>query len=276
MRDFVPNDDGRRPSAEELRVAACALTPEIQEKVMDVIDNLYRGIGDKDCWCRDIRELEDQPKYKCEACVARQAIDDLMHIAYPVVRSLREDRLNYAEAVYFEEWVKQNTKRPGVNSGLALLEAILSTKETGGVFKTPIPVTVSQRDMDVATAVVQWLGTNCGMGFRLTCEREAERRRCIRSNFDYALARTVDEPTKPSEREHDDVARCIAERYVTTEEYRKKLKADILRAMKLAELGKTMKELAGELYYREPNNVDESGTTNTKQEDGTSVQTPAD
>ena len=75
-------------------------------------------------------------------------------------------RCNPAEAVYLDEWVKRNARKPGINGGYTLLEHILC--ESGNKY----PKEVSPRDMFVAASVIQWLGTNCGKWFMRECEEK--------------------------------------------------------------------------------------------------------
>ena len=72
-----------------------------------------------------------------------------------------------AEEVYASEWARQNAIEPWLNHGQCLLELILSRPgKTWG--------DLTQRDAQVAASVVQWLGTNCGLGFIKECERKIE------------------------------------------------------------------------------------------------------
>ena len=71
------------------------------------------------------------------------------------------------ERIYAAHWKDQNRRRGGINSGAGILEWILSPR--GNTW-----VVVSRRDAAVAASVIQWLGTNVGLGFILTCERKIE------------------------------------------------------------------------------------------------------
>ena len=70
------------------------------------------------------------------------------------------------------EWLKRN-RRGYLSSGATLLELILTPD---GVDKPPA---IDRRDAAVAASVIQWLGTNCGMGFIWTCEKKIDRARDI-------------------------------------------------------------------------------------------------
>jgi hypothetical protein len=175
MNDFVPSDDGRTPSPSELASAEYAIRPELDRQLKAVIHELG-DIADRDCYGS---HREDTEPCDCERCSAYRAIEILNRIRLPVVRSLRPDRLCYAEKVFFDAWVKQNTRMGGINGGYGTLELILVPKDDAR------PAYVSQRDMDVATTVVQWMGTNCGQSFLNTCDREWKNRRVEREDFEH-------------------------------------------------------------------------------------------
>jgi hypothetical protein len=227
VNDLVPSDDGRVPSPEQLSDAMQAIRPELDEQLQAVINELSE-IADRDCY--------HSPSLKsdcdCETCVAKRAIAKIERIQVPVVRSLHPKRLNYAEAVYFEQWVKQNTRMRGVNGGYGTLELILSTQVHGQSNHRIIPAFVSQRDMDVATAVVQWLGTNCGQGFIHEAERETKKRQGERSDFEH-VGRVVNDWSEYREKPiYTRVADRIAELFFPEHpEKKERLVKEIRRAM---------------------------------------------
>lgn len=88
------------------------------------------------------------------------------------------------ERVFAAEWLRENRRlrySTSVGGYFTLLEAILAPDGCA-------PRPISQRDAEVAAAVIQWLGTNCGHAFLNACEdkvsqaheRQAERRRRAR------------------------------------------------------------------------------------------------
>lgn len=79
------------------------------------------------------------------------------------------------ERIYAAAWLRHNRRHPAVNGGYGYLELILAPD------RTHVPP-VSRRDARVAASVIQWLGTNVGMGFIWECERAID-----------ALRRTDDE-----------------------------------------------------------------------------------
>lgn len=137
-----------------------------QRAVQRAIDELQE-IACRDCY-DDGAGGKDDLGCTCERCIASRALEQLHAAIFPVVRSLRPDRLTRAELVYFEVWAKMNDHRAVERS---LLEILLDGE-------------VSQRDMDVASAIVQWLGTNVGRSFVNQCELEATRQNIALTKYD--------------------------------------------------------------------------------------------
>lgn len=172
MDDLTPTDDGRKPAAEHLARGSSldeTLIKQLDSTMADLDPLLVRG-----CCCFDDNE--------CEHCIATRIAMKIERVLYPVVRSLHEHRNHGPERVFFEKWLQENKRVRGLNHGWGLLELILSTETRGGLVGglEPVPATITQRDMDVATAVIQWLGTNCGCSFLRSCEREIDEQRMER------------------------------------------------------------------------------------------------
>ena len=72
------------------------------------------------------------------------------------------------ERIYAAAWKARNRRSPGINSGFTYLEWILCP--SGQRYPPPI----SRRDAAVAASVIQWLGTNIGLGFIRECERKID------------------------------------------------------------------------------------------------------
>lgn len=75
------------------------------------------------------------------------------------------------ERIYAAHWKRKNRREAGVNGGAALIEWILCPSEQ------QYPSPVSRRDAAVAASVIQWLGTNCGLGFIWEVERKIDKAR---------------------------------------------------------------------------------------------------
>lgn len=140
------------------------------------------GLADSDCSC-DWNDSASCVHNPCEVCQARRARDALAQVLDPKPRTLHPDRLsNEAERVYYELWEKENERHPGINGGYTLIEHLLCPSDSKRCRLTGMhqPDSVSQHDMTIATTIIQWLGTNCGLCFMQTAEREIEKRRADR------------------------------------------------------------------------------------------------
>lgn len=151
QRGIVHQQYGRWPGDQE------------RKPIADAVRELWE-IGIRDCYGS---EASDHGKpCTCETCIVKKAIEALEGVLYPVVRSLRPERLEqgFPEMMFFEAWKETNKRVRFLNYGRGTLEHLI--EELG-------PVT--QRDMDVATAVVQWLGTNVGGCFLREVQQQIER-----------------------------------------------------------------------------------------------------
>lgn len=222
MEDFKPEDDGRTPTAVNIARHGSALDTAMQEHAENALGVLSE-LCMSSCYC------EDRDGELCDYCTARKADEHIQKLAYPVVRSIREDRLDYAERVFFEKWLDENTQKRGINHGCGLLELLLSDDPSKHVAR------VSQRDMDVATTVIQWLGTNGGRCFIESCEREWKRRNEL-TRGDWC--KWTHNPATWSGREDKpelmQIAQHIAERWAISESSRYTLYHEIAALLILA------------------------------------------
>ena len=94
----------------------------------------------------------------------------------PTFETMSPRRLTHVdERIYVEMWRKEN-KRQSEHEP-TLLECLLTPE---GARYVPY---VSDRDSVVATAVIQWLATNCGSSFLYQCEEEIAKLKAIRRPF---------------------------------------------------------------------------------------------
>jgi len=90
------------------------------------------------------------------------------------------------ERIFIAQWIRAQERHGALNSGYGTLELLLAPKPPQATWQPwadrTVP-SVSQRDADVAAAVIQWLGTGCGLCFLQECERKIEkaRERCHRA-----------------------------------------------------------------------------------------------
>lgn len=214
--------DDLRPSPVSLAYAIAVLRPELNQQLEEALSHL-RPLASQDCY----GDNETEP-CNCPVCEVRKAMAAVEQVRQPVIRSLRPQRLNYAELVYFEAWVainKQCTSRTG------LLETLMRQIGT----TSAVAEYVSQRDMDVASTVVQWLGTNCGRAFVEQCEREWAARREERQDFEHVVHQAKSWTDYRNKSAHQKIADAIVERQSVSREAKEALKRDILKAMLYAQ-----------------------------------------
>lgn len=145
-----------------------------EREMLDEVVGLLSYPASMDHWCDDEDCSIDNPK--CGDMHVRAALAKIEAIADPEMKTLHPSRMtNLAERVYVEEWIKLNERKPAINYGFTTLEHILdpSVEILRGKRQEcwPSPPRPSQRDAEVATTLIQWLGTNCGKGFVDRCER---------------------------------------------------------------------------------------------------------
>lgn len=164
------------------------LDPEQRELIASAAGTLgYYGEFDCDCdWNPD--ETPTDEHNSCKVCQLRQAARDLEQLLAPKPRSLHPSRLrNPPERIYFERWCRENERQPGINGGLSLMDHLTIPEDPDGKIGDR-PVGFSERDMMIATTVIQWLGTSCGQGFLIEAEREIKEVREGRDIFGFAGA----------------------------------------------------------------------------------------
>lgn len=182
------------------------------------------GIADRDCDCHWLKE-HSQRDNPCDVCQARRARDSIDKVIDPKPRTLHPDRLvNQAELVYYELWCKENERVQCVNGGYTLMEHLLcpSDKKKNPITHRSQPDPVSQHDMEVATTVIQWLGTNCGRAFIAKAEAEIERRRAQRVEFNSNGLGSTPESWKESAERGPlyQLAESIADQFISKEKLR--------------------------------------------------------
>jgi hypothetical protein len=116
---------------------------------------------------------------------------------------INKDRLVFAgERAFVQEWKKINQRVRWLNGGYGSLELILNKEPSSNTARGIIPKQVSpvtQRDADVATAVIQWLGTSCGDAFLRDCHKRIEKLRVAeQKRFDKKYNRAMGRAFKRS------------------------------------------------------------------------------
>lgn len=70
---------------------------------------------------------------------------------------------NPREKAFYEEWLEENKPLPYVNNGQGILQDLFI--ENNGMFSKKYVTQINKRDRMIVATVIQWLGSNCGMGF---------------------------------------------------------------------------------------------------------------
>lgn len=145
------------------------MTEREMKILVDAFDTLQASADREDGCCDDDCTIE---RPCCDGMRAKRARLEIDRLLTPKPESLHPERLtNPAERVFFEKWQRENERSHGLNGNMTTLEWVMCPSSQ----KHPDPV--SERDMQVATAVVQWLGTACGLGFLSECESEIRKER---------------------------------------------------------------------------------------------------
>jgi len=87
-------------------------------------------------------------------------------------RGLNTSRLipshnNPREIAFAEEWERQNVDQRGVNYGFGILQDLFLQPPSGGLSirnDRKCRARITKRDRFIVATVIQWLGSNCGMG----------------------------------------------------------------------------------------------------------------
>lgn len=77
----------------------------------------------------------------------------------------RRIKTNEMEKAFYETWQKHNMPSPGINFGFGTLQDLFCEREHGIMSRTKVHLFINSRDRYVVATVIQWLGTNVGMGF---------------------------------------------------------------------------------------------------------------
>lgn len=112
------------------------------------------------------------------------------------------------ELVFQQEWDKINRNRPEINHGIGIAQRLLIVPEQmahkfngpnrddiemySDLLKKEICIyKLTLREQKIIASIIQWLGTNCGFGFLMTCLE-----RCG-YNIDYIPEKKTDTDPKP-------------------------------------------------------------------------------
>lgn len=176
----------------------------------------YIANRDCDCYWNDKTVVPTDDNRSCEVCQARLAMRDIDDVLMPRIEGLHPDRMkNPPELIYVEAFRKECERSPGVNHGYGLLELLLQPEG-----EKLVPA-VGQRDARVATTIIQWLGTNCGRGFVLECERKIESALAERSRIEGIPGMAPYLVCRNAASDRREAARRISQSYISIDKHPK-------------------------------------------------------
>lgn len=198
--------------------------------VLTKVESLLIYPASMEHYCDETGCTIDSPK--CTDMHTQAALKRLQDLLEPAHVSLQPNRLgNDAERIFAEYWRHENERKPGINKGYTLLEWIVTPN--GG----ERPERVSQRDAHVAASVIQWLGTRCGYGFMLTCERRIKEARAERAKWSDYVNHNAEPPDDDME-----AAKLLAGPFIA---YNARAHDELVRGI-CGALRKAREEAAGE------------------------------
>lgn len=193
---------------------------------LNAAQDLVRYAADCDPYCEDKTCTVDSPK--CREHHLLKAVRAIEALLEPAHEGFHPRRLRYdgpgvnAERIYTDEWKKENTRQPWLNSGYTAIEHILHPEAVAdeqrkrGWLGSIRPERVNFRDAGVAATVIQWLGTNCGLAFIEKCERRITQERAMRASWPYPVTRLPEPEPKTKYRAQAEV---LAGRLYGTDRY---------------------------------------------------------
>lgn len=74
---------------------------------------------------------------------------------------------NPREQSFRDQWLKENEPHSGINSGYGILQDLFieTANPVSALSGGKILEVITDRDRMIVATVIQWLGSNCGMGF---------------------------------------------------------------------------------------------------------------
>lgn len=147
-----------------------------ERELLKIAFDQLSEIADRDCNC-EYEDSSPTAKYKCDTCQTRQARLNIARVLDPKLESAQPNRMrNAAERIWVEEYRRENASHYDDDPLFTLRATLATDKELkeaqkrgpGARFNNDI----TARDAQVATSVIQWLGTACGASFVRRCQLE--------------------------------------------------------------------------------------------------------
>lgn len=116
--------------------------------------------------------LKDYLEYHFEIFPDENEMEDIIDLAvkqdgFLSNKGYKWERINSnpREKAFYEQWLKENEPRPGLNFGQGILQDLFIERGEDSPFTKKWITEITNRDRMIAATVIQWLGTNCGMAF---------------------------------------------------------------------------------------------------------------
>lgn len=109
-------------------------------------------------------ELEIYPSEHELQTIMKLALNQDAHesnVGYRFERTKHNPR----ELAFYEQWKKENQPIAGINSGNGILQDLFIESKVGDPFYKKWVLEINNRDRMIVATVIQWLGSNVGMGF---------------------------------------------------------------------------------------------------------------
>lgn len=103
--------------------------------------------------------------------LSNSEIEDLISVAvqqdaWENNKGYRHERVEYnpLEKAFYEQWMEENKPKGYINNGNGILQDLF-IERTGELQQRKWITDINNRDRWIVATVIQWLGTNVGMGF---------------------------------------------------------------------------------------------------------------
>ena len=104
--------------------------------------------------------------YCSQRCYDNDFIKELIQAGIEE-KGFKHERVKYndREMAFYNVWKKDNEVSPGLNYGNGTLQDLFMEPNRSPLRSAECKVYIEPRDRYIAATVIQWLGTNVGMGF---------------------------------------------------------------------------------------------------------------
>lgn len=119
-------------------------------------------------WCNKEVETDDYGEIHKKGFCSFRCYDNKRQMDFIALglqdEGFKLDRINYneREKAFSEVWKKENKQRAGYNYGNGILQDLFMERHQ---FNIESHFDIKAEHRFVAATIIQWLGSNCGMGF---------------------------------------------------------------------------------------------------------------